>query len=154
MPRPLTGKIMSLEFNRRRPMRRSLSYLFVAGHRGPHHERRRRAEPPALQGVSAQEKARLTTLIDAAKQEGALTYWDVVIQPETNDALAAEFRKTYGLPGSFQVNYQLSATANLVTASSRRSRQPRHHRHRGDRLALLGVERANKGDALEYDSPQ
>src|SRR5580704_16624416 len=72
-------------------------------------------EPPALQGASAEEKARLTQLIDAAKKEGSLTYWDVVIQPETNDALTATFRKFYGLPNSFQVNYQLSATAGLVT---------------------------------------
>src|SRR5258708_39323868 len=96
-------------------MRRSLSYLFVAATAGLIASGAGAQEPPALQGVSAQEKARLTALIDAAKQEGALTYWDVVIQPETNDVLAAEFRKTYGLPGSFQVNYQLSATANLVT---------------------------------------
>src|SRR5271165_4108571 len=46
-------------------------------------------EPPALQGASAQEKARVAALIDGAKKEGALTYWDVVIQPETNDALTA-----------------------------------------------------------------
>src|SRR5437660_4268409 len=72
-------------------------------------------EPPALQGVAAEEKARLTQLIDAAKKEGSLTYWDVVIQPETNDALTAAFRKLYGLPNAFPINYQLLATAPLVT---------------------------------------
>ena len=54
-------------------------------------------EPPALQGAPTQEKARVSALIDGAKKEGALTYWDVVIQPETNDALTAAFRKRYGL---------------------------------------------------------
>jgi len=39
----------------------------------------------------------------------------VVIQPETNDRLSAQFREYYGLPASFKVNYQLSSTANLVT---------------------------------------
>src|SRR5215210_9328811 len=72
-------------------------------------------EPPALQGASPEEKARISALIEGAKNEGAVTYWDVVIQPETNDALTAEFRKYYGLPASFKVNYQLSATAALVT---------------------------------------
>src|SRR5215469_4205666 len=72
-------------------------------------------EPPAFQGVAAEEKARLTQLIDDAKKEGSLTYWDVVIQPETNDALTAAFRRYYGLPGGFQIHYQLLATAPLVT---------------------------------------
>src|SRR6266436_7498916 len=62
--------------------------------------------PPAFQGGSAEEKARLTELIGAAKKEGSLTYWDVVIQPETNDALTAAFRKFYGLPNGFQIHYQ------------------------------------------------
>src|ERR1700722_12356726 len=112
-------------------------------------------EPPALQGVSAEEKARLTQLIDAAKKEGSLTYWDVVIQPETNDALTAAFRKLYGLPNGFQVNYQLLATAQLVT---RVEQEINANRVTVD-VAAVGspswvFERAAAGDALEYDSPQ
>jgi hypothetical protein len=75
------------------------------------------AQVPALEGASPAEKARITALIQAAKGEGAITYWDVVIQPETNEALTTEFRKYYGLPESFKVNYQLLATAALVPAS-------------------------------------
>jgi iron(III) transport system substrate-binding protein len=110
---------------------------------------------PAFAGVSAEEKARLSALIDGAKKEGELTYWDVVIQPETNDALVAEFRKYYGLPNSFKVNYQLSATAALVT---RVEQEIGADRVTID-IAAIGspswvFERANKGDALEYDSPQ
>jgi iron(III) transport system substrate-binding protein len=111
-------------------------------------------EPPALQGASAQEKARVAALIDGAKKEGALTYWDVVIQPETNDALTAAFRKRYGLPNSFQVNYQLSATAGLVT---RVEQEINANRVTVD-VAAVGsppwvFERAAAGDALDYDSP-
>src|SRR5262249_13335043 len=112
-------------------------------------------EPPALQGASAEEKARVNALIEGAKKEGAITYWDVVIQPETNDALTAAFKKYYGLPDSFQVHYQLSATANLVT---RVEQEIAADRVTID-VAAIGspswvFERANKGDALEYDSPQ
>jgi iron(III) transport system substrate-binding protein len=112
-------------------------------------------EPPALQGASAEEKARLTQLIDAAKREGSVTYWDVVIQPETNDALTAAFRKLYGLPNSFQVNYQLLATAPLVT---RVEQEINANRVTVD-IAAVGspswaFERAAAGDVLEYDSPQ
>jgi iron(III) transport system substrate-binding protein len=112
-------------------------------------------EPPAFQGASAEEKARLAPLIEAAKKEGSLTYWDVVIQPETNEALTAEFKKFYGLPNSFQVNYQLSATAALVT---RVEQELSADRVTID-IAAIGspawvFERAAAGDALEYDSPQ
>jgi len=112
-------------------------------------------EPPAFQGASADEKARLTTLIDAARKEGSLTYWDVVIQPETNDALTAAFRRFYGLPNGFQIHYQLSATAPLVT---RVEQEINADRVTID-VAAVGsppwvFERAAAGDALEYDSPQ
>src|SRR5262249_58523260 len=111
-------------------------------------------EPPALRGVSAEEKARLTELIAAAKKEGSLTYWDVVIQPETNDALTAAFRKFYGLPNGFQVHYQLSATAPLVTRVEQEIN--------ADRITIdvaavgsppLVFERAAAGDALAYGLP-
>jgi len=112
-------------------------------------------EPPALRGVSAEEKARLTELIDAARKEGSLTYWDVVIQPETNDTLTTAFRKFYGLPSGFQIHYQLSATAPLVT----RVEQELNANRVTIDVAAVGspswvFERAAAGDALEYDSPQ
>lgn len=112
-------------------------------------------EAPALAGASGEEKARLTSLIDGAKREGSLTYWDVVIQPETNDALVAAFKKFYGLPNGFQVNYQLSATAALVT---RVEQEISANRVTID-IAAVGsppwvFERAAAGDVLEYDSPQ
>ena len=72
-------------------------------------------EPPAMQGKSSEEKARLKTLIDGAKKEGAVSYWDSIFQPETNDALVAGFRKHYGLPNAFRVNYTLSVTTALIT---------------------------------------
>jgi len=110
---------------------------------------------PAVQGASEAEKARILGLIEGAKKEGSVTYWDVVIQPETNDALTAAFLKYYGLPSSFKVNYQLLATGTLVT---RVEQEIAADRVTVD-IAAVGsppwvFERANKGDALEYDSPQ
>lgn len=75
----------------------------------------RAQEPPALQGASGDEKARLAPLIEGAKKEGAVSYWDSIFQPETNDALTAAFKKRYGLPNSFKVNYTLSVTTALIT---------------------------------------
>jgi hypothetical protein len=58
-------------------------------------------EIPALKGASAEEQTRVTALIEAAKIEGSLSYWDTVIQPATNDALVGAFRTRYGLPSTF-----------------------------------------------------
>jgi iron(III) transport system substrate-binding protein len=115
----------------------------------------RAQEPPAFDGAPAEEKARLAQLIDGARKEGSLTYWDVVIQPETNDALTAAFRRYYGLPNAFQVRYQLLATSTLVT---RVEQEINAGRVTVD-VAAVGYpswafERAAAGDAMEYDSPQ
>jgi iron(III) transport system substrate-binding protein len=112
-------------------------------------------EPPAFDGVSAAEKARLSQLIDGAKKEGSLAYWDSVIQPETNDALTAAFRRRYGLPNAFRVHYQLLATASLVT----RVEQELNAGRVTVDVAAVGspswvFARAAAGDVLEYDSPQ
>jgi iron(III) transport system substrate-binding protein len=115
----------------------------------------RAQEPPALLAATPEEKARILQLIDGAKREAELTYWDVVIQPQTNDALTAEFRQYYGLPASFRVNYQLFSTANLVT---RVEQELAANRVTID-VAAIGsaawvFERVRKGDVLEYASPQ
>jgi iron(III) transport system substrate-binding protein len=112
-------------------------------------------ELPALQGAAPEEKARILQLVEDAKKEGSLTYWDVVIQPETNDKLSAQFREYYGLPASFKVNYQLSSTANLVT---RVEQEIGADRVTID-VAAIGSPtwvfgRVNKGDVLQYASPQ
>jgi iron(III) transport system substrate-binding protein len=112
-------------------------------------------ELPAVQGAAPEEKARVLQLVEDAKKEGGLTYWDVVIQPETNDKLSAQFREYYGLPASFKVNYQLSSTANLVT---RVEQEIGADRVTID-VAAIGSPtwvfgRVNKGDVLAYASPQ
>jgi iron(III) transport system substrate-binding protein len=111
--------------------------------------------PPALAGVSEAEAARLGKLIDGARSEGSLSYWDGVIQPETNDALTSAFRRHYGLPAQFQVRYQLLATSALVT---RVEQEIAAGRVTVD-VAAVGYpswafERAAAGDVLAYDSPQ
>jgi iron(III) transport system substrate-binding protein len=110
---------------------------------------------PALQGAAPEDKARILQLVEDAKKEGSLTYWDVVIQPETNDKLSALFREYYGLPASFKINYQLSATANLVT---RVEQEIGADRVTID-VAAIGSPswvfgRVAKGDVLQYASPQ
>lgn len=111
--------------------------------------------PPALQGVAAAEAERLGRLIDGARSEGSLSYWDGVIQPATNEALTAAFRSYYGLPEAFKVRYQLLATSALVT---RVEQEIGAGRVTVD-VAAVGYpgwafERAAAGDVLAYDSPQ
>jgi iron(III) transport system substrate-binding protein len=72
-------------------------------------------EAPALRGASAAERERLTSLIDGAKREGSVSYWDAVLQPQTVEALTAAFLKHYGLPATFKVNHTLGGSAAVIT---------------------------------------
>ncbi len=112
-------------------------------------------EPPAVAKASGAEKARLQGLIKEAAKEGAITYWDAVIQTETNDELTAAFKKRYGLPSSFKVNYNLSNTTGLAT---RVDQELQAGKVTIDVAALASLPwvygHVAKGDALEYDSPE
>lgn len=105
----------------------------------------------ALAQASSSEKA----LVQQATKEGELSYWDAVIQPETNDALSAAFHKRYGLPASFKVNYTLSNTSGLVTRVDQELQANRVTIDVVDIASLPWVyDHVRKGQVLEYDSPQ
>jgi iron(III) transport system substrate-binding protein len=71
-------------------------------------------DPPAIAAASSDAGA-LRATIASAVREGSVSYWDTVIQPETNDELAGAFREAYHLPASFAVKYTLSTTLGLIT---------------------------------------
>ena len=72
-------------------------------------------QAPALAAATPAERERLAPLIEGARRERRMTYWDTVIQPETHDELQAAFKRHYGLPNAFRVNYTLTGTGALVT---------------------------------------
>jgi iron(III) transport system substrate-binding protein len=112
-------------------------------------------EPPAVARASGAEKARLQELIKAASAEGQLSYIDAVIQPQTNDALTAAFRKEFGLPDSFKVNYTLTNASGVITRIGQELQAGRVSQDIGGIAALPWVhERVKAGDIVEYASPQ
>jgi iron(III) transport system substrate-binding protein len=112
-------------------------------------------EIPALKGASPEEQSRVTALIDAAKIEGSVSYWDTVIQPATNDALVGAFRARYGLPSTFKVNYTLAQTGDLVTRIEQEIAAGRVSVDVASIAAPIWTfERAAKGDFTEYHSPE
>lgn len=110
---------------------------------------------PALEGLSEAQASEMKTLIEGARGEGAVSYWDTVIQPATNDALAEAFRTYYGLSDDFEVNYTLSFTGDLVT---RVEQELAANRVTIDVASIASppwsFERAAAGDFVEYKSPQ
>lgn len=94
-------------------------------------------------------------LLEGARKEGAVSYWDAVIQPETNDELVAAFHKQTGLPPSFRVNYTLLSTANLVT---RVEQELSAGRITSDVVGVASpswaFEKADAGQMTEYASPE
>lgn len=99
--------------------------------------------------------AQTAALIEGAKAEGAVSYWDAVIQPETNDDLVAAFRTQTGLPASFRVNYTLLSTGNLVT---RAEQEMSAGRVTADVISIASptwvFEKADAGKIMEYASPE
>jgi iron(III) transport system substrate-binding protein len=113
------------------------------------------AQVPGIEAAAPQDRAALQQLIDGAKQEGSLSYWDTVLQPDTNDVLVAAFLKYYGLPGSFKVNYNYATSLNMVT---RVEQELGANRITMD-VASVGnppwaFEKAAAGEFLEYDAPE
>ncbi len=112
-------------------------------------------EAPALKNASPEEKARVEKLIEGAKQEGSVSYWDTVIQPTTNDNLVKAFKARYGLPASFKVNYTLAQTGDLVT---RVEQEIAAGRVTIDIASIAApswaFDRAKRGELMEYRSPE
>lgn len=112
-------------------------------------------QPPAVQQATGAQKQRISQLIAKAKKEGALSYWDVVIQPPTNDALVKAFKKYYGLPSSFTVHYTLSKSSNLIT----RVNQELSAGHVTMDIASVAslpwvLQKVSAGKIMHYESPQ
>jgi iron(III) transport system substrate-binding protein len=110
-------------------------------------------DPPAVKAAADKDALRKT--IAAAAKEGELSYWDAVIQPSTNNALVEGFRKYYGLPAGFKVNYSLSATGALVT---RVDQELSAGRVTIDVVGIASLpwvhEKVRANHVMKYDSPQ
>ncbi len=111
--------------------------------------------PPAVQEAAGARKEELRKMIAGAITEGELNYWDTVIQSTTNEALVAGFRKYYGLPAGFKVNYSLSPAAALVT---RVEQEVTAGRVTMDIAAVASLpwvhDKIKGGHVMRYDSPQ
>lgn len=124
----------------------ALSLLAVAGASAQ--------DVPALKGLTDAQASDLKAIIEAAKEEGSVSYWDTVIQPTTNDKLTEAFQSYYGLP-DFKIDYTLSSTSNLIT---RVDQELSADKITIDVASIASppwtLERAAKGDIVEYHSPQ
>ncbi len=113
------------------------------------------AATSAVAATAAQAQDARAVLLDGAAKEGSVSYWDAVIQPETNDDLVAAFRKQTGLPASFRVTYTLLNTANLVT---RVEQELSAGRVTADVVGVASpswaFEKAAVGQITEYASPE
>lgn len=115
----------------------------------------RATEIPAAQGLDTSAHAALQAHIDGALKEGSLTYADTIIQPNTSKELVDAFRKYYGLPATFDVNFTLLGSAAMIT----RLEQEIGANHVTLDVAAVAspawaFEAHRKGYMLEYRSPQ
>lgn len=110
---------------------------------------------PALAGLDEAARGRMTATIEAAKREGSVTYVEAVIAADTAAELARGFRRHYGLPAAFGVNYTLANTGAIVT---RLEQELAAGRQATDVVGLAAPSwvfaRAAAGDVLQYASPE
>lgn len=112
-------------------------------------------EPPALAKAQGPAKEALKQLIAEASKEGQVSYIDTVIQPPTNDALTAAFRKYYGLPASFKVSYLTMAPAQIITRFEQEMRAGRTAVDVGSvGSPPWAFAKAKEGHFMQYDSPE
>lgn len=72
-------------------------------------------EAPALAGLTGEARAEREKMIAAAAAEGSVVYTESLSSDETIGKLADAFRKYYGLPDSFAVEYTRAGTGAVVT---------------------------------------
>jgi iron(III) transport system substrate-binding protein len=110
---------------------------------------------PALDAAEPQDRAHIQALIEGARHEGSVSYWDTVLQPDTNEVLVAAFHKYYGLPASFKVNYNYATTLNMVT---RVEQELSANRVTIDVASVANppwaFEKAAAGEFVTYESPE
>ena len=113
------------------------------------------AQAPAVAALQGDERARMEADIKAARSEGMVTYIDGVFAAETVNDIAAAFRKHYGLPNSFAVNYTHGNTSAIVT---RMEQELAAGRVTADVIGLAAPSwvfaRATAGDIMQYESPE
>ena len=112
-------------------------------------------EPPAVAKAQGAAKETLKALIAAAAKEGEVSYLDTVMQPPTNDALTAAFRKAYGLPNSFKVSFLQMAPAQIITRFEQEMRAGRTTIDIGSvGSPPWAFAKAKEGQFMQYDSPE
>ena len=111
-------------------------------------------EPPALKGLSGAEKQRVQNLIDGARKEGALTWWDTIMDVAASTKIINDFKEYYGLK-KISVSIPRMRTGTL-TAKVEEELKAGKLTVDVISVAALGwfYELLERGELLKYDSPE
>lgn len=71
------------------------------------------AEPGASEATGAPQDEQ--ALVEAAMEEGGISYWSTLLTPQTAEQLAVAFRERYGLGNDFAVDFAALSTSDLAT---------------------------------------
>jgi iron(III) transport system substrate-binding protein len=112
-------------------------------------------EAPAVAQAQGADKERLKVLIAAAAKEGQVNYIDTMISPVTHDAMAAGFRKYYGVPASFKVGHMYNGPSPVITRLQQELNASRVTFDVGAVASPGWVNAQYKaGHFMQYDSPE
>ncbi len=112
------------------------------------------AEPPALKGLTGADRERVANLIEGARKEGALTWWDTIMDVETSTKIIEDFKKYYGLQ-ELSVSIPRMRTGTLT---AKVEEELKADKVTVDVIAVAALgwfyELLARGELLEYDSPE
>ncbi len=115
------------------------------------------ALPCAAAGGAAPARAAedVARMVKLARAEGEVHYQDAIVLPATHEALAAAFKKKYGLPASFKVTHTLRRTGEVVATAQQ---EIKARKFTVD-IVWVGVPpffkaAAKQGDLLPYTPPE
>lgn len=112
------------------------------------------ADPPALQGLSGANKDRVQKLIDGAKKEGSLTWWDTIMDVAASTQIINDFKQYYGLK-DISISIPRMRTGTLV---AKVEEEVEAGKNTVDIISVAALgwfyEMLERGQLLKYCSPE
>ena len=112
------------------------------------------ADPPALQGLSGQERERVAQLIEGARKEGGLMFLSHTMRAQDYNEMGKRFKEYYGLP-NIEMKHAVMRSSQVV---SRMSAEVKAGRYTVDVLHVGAPTFFDKlieiGELARYESPE
>lgn len=113
-------------------------------------------DPPGVAIVEdGARKEELRELIELAKEEGTVAYWDSIVTEQTFNELDSGFKAYWGLPDDFGVTFASHTTSGFTSKASEEIEAEQVSFDVGGVASIVWLyDLMQRGEILEYHSPE